>query len=90
MYTWAGVPTCRERACVPIGGGVTYVYSTTRVLPAVVGSYCACIVAYMCIGSIHAVVSNCGASFLILYSTRHALGGRYCTGTGIRGVPLRS
>ena len=47
VYTWTGVPTCRERARVPIGRCVAYVYST-----------------------------------------RHALGGSYCTGTGVQGVPL--
>ena len=38
-----------------------------------------CTVAYMCSIGVRTVVSNYGARFLIVYSTRHALGGRYCT-----------
>ena len=89
VYTWAGVPTCRERARVPTGCCVAYVYSSTRVVRAVVYGYYACTVAHTCSSSIRAVVSNSGASILIVYSTRHALGGRYCSGTGVQGVPLR-
>ena len=36
VYTWAGVPTCRERARVPIGRRAAHVYSSTRVVRAVV------------------------------------------------------
>ena len=64
-------------------------YSSTRVVRAVVGNYYACTVAHTCSSSIRAVARNSGASILIVYSTRHALGGRYCTGTGVPGVPLR-
>ena len=47
VYTWAGVPTWRERARVPIGRGVAYVYSITRVVHAVVYGYYACTVAHV-------------------------------------------
>ena len=43
---------------------------------------------HTCSGSIRAEVSNCGVSILIVQSTRHALGGRYCIGISVRGVPL--
>ena len=36
MYTWAGVPTCREGAGAPIGRCVAYVYRSTRVVLGVV------------------------------------------------------
>ena len=39
MYTWAGVPTYGERARVPIGRCVAYVYSSTRVVREVVYRY---------------------------------------------------
>ena len=74
---------------MPISHGVAYVYSSTRVVRAVVGGYYACIVAHTCGGSIRAVLSNSGVSILSVYSTRHALGCRYCIGTCVRGVPLR-
>ena len=74
---------------MPIGCCVAYVYSSTRVVRGVVYRYYACTVAHTCSSSICAVVSNCGARILIVYSTRHALGGRYCTGTGVQGVTLR-
>ena len=80
---------CLERALVPINRGVAYVYRSTRVVRAVVRSYYECIVAHTCSGSIRAVVSNCGASFLIVYSTRHVLRGSYCTRKAVQGVPLR-
>ena len=64
-------------------------YSSTRVIRAVAGNYYACTVVHRCSSSARAVVSNSGASILIVYNTRHALGGRYCTGTGVQGVPLR-
>ena len=35
-HTWAGMPTCRERARVPTGRGVPYVYISARVVRAVV------------------------------------------------------
>ena len=35
------------------------------------------------------VDSRYSASILSVHSTRHALGGWYCTGRGVRGVPLR-
>ena len=82
------MPMCRERARVLIGRGVAYVYSSTSVVRAVVGSYYACTAAHTCSGSIRAVVSNCDANVLLVYSTRHALCVRYCIGTGVRGVPL--
>ena len=47
VYTWAGVPTCRKRARVPIGRCVAYVYSSTRVVRAVVYGYYACTVAHV-------------------------------------------
>ena len=56
VYTWAGVPTCRERARVPMGRCVAYVYSSTRVVRAVVYDYCACTVVHTCISSARAVV----------------------------------
>ena len=73
---------------MPTGRGVANVYSSTRVFRTVVGSYYACKAAHTCSGSIRAVVSNSGASNLIVSSTRHALGGRYCIGTGVRGTAL--
>ena len=45
VYSWAVVPTCRERARVPIGCGVAYVCNSTRVIRAVVYGYYACTVA---------------------------------------------
>ena len=62
---------------------VLRVYSSTRVARAVIGNYYACTVAHTCSSSIRAVVRNFGASILIVYSTRYALGGRYCSGTGV-------
>ena len=56
------VPTCGERACVPIGRGVMYVYSSTRVVCAVSCGYYACTVMHTCSVRICAVVSNYGAS----------------------------
>ena len=47
VYTWAGKPTCRERARVPIGRCVAYVYSSTRVARAVVYGYYARTVAHV-------------------------------------------
>ena len=47
VYTWAGVLTCRERARVPIGRGVAYVYSSIRVVRSVVYGYYACTVAHV-------------------------------------------
>ena len=47
VYTWAGVPTCRERARVPIGRCGAYVYSSTHVIHAVVYKYYACTVAHV-------------------------------------------
>ena len=47
VYTWAGVPTCRERARVRIGRGVAHVYSSTRVVRAVVYEYYARTVAHV-------------------------------------------
>ena len=41
------VPTCRGRARVPSGRGVAYVYSSTRVVHAVVYGYYACTVAHV-------------------------------------------
>ena len=74
---------------MPIGRGLAYVYSGTRVVSAVFGNYYACIVPQACSSSIGAVVNNYGASILTVYSTQHAIGGRNCIGTGVRGVPLR-
>ena len=56
MYTWAGVPTCRERAGVPIGRCVAYVYSSTRVVRAVVCKHHACTVVRTCSSSARVVV----------------------------------
>ena len=82
VYTWARVPTCRERARAPIGLGVVLrMYRSARVVCAVVGSYYACIVAHTCSNSTRSVVSNSRAGILIAYSTRHALSDRCCTGT---------
>ena len=47
VYTWAGVPTCRERARVLIGRGVAYVYSSTRDVPAAVDGYYVCKVSHV-------------------------------------------
>ena len=76
-------------ARVPIGRDVVYVYNSTRVARGVDRSYYACTVTHTCSVRIHAIVSNCGAIILIRYSTQHTQGCRYCTGTGVRGVPLR-
>ena len=84
-----GVP-CKECTRVQIGRGVAYVYSTTRVVRALIYGYYACTAAHTCSRSICAVVSNSGASILLVYSTQHVLGGRYCSRTGVRCVPLRS
>ena len=89
VYAWAGVPTCRERARVPIDRCMAYVYSSTRVVRAVVCKHHACIVVHTCSGSARAVVVIMALDFLIVSSTWHALGGRYCTATGVQGVPLR-
>ena len=56
MYTWAGVPTCRERTRVPIGRCVAYVYSSTRVVRAVVCKHHACTVVHTRSSSARAVV----------------------------------
>ena len=56
VYTWAGVPTCKERARVPIGRCVAYVYSITRFLRAVVFKHHACTVVHTCSNSARAVV----------------------------------
>ena len=47
VYTWAGVPMCKERALVLIGRRVAHVYSSTRVARAVVYEYYACTVAHV-------------------------------------------
>ena len=75
-----------KRARVTIGGDVVYVYIRTRVVLAVCRTYYACTVTHTCSVRIRAVVSNYGPSALIVYSTRHAVAGRYCTGTCVRGV----
>ena len=47
VYTWAGVPTCRESARVLIGRCVVHVYSGTRVVRAVVYEYYTCTVPHV-------------------------------------------
>ena len=47
FYTWAGVPTCRERARAPIGRCLGHVYSTTRVVRAVVYTRYVCALAHV-------------------------------------------
>ena len=88
VYTWRGCPRVGS-ARVPICRDVVYVRISTRVVRAVVRSYYACTVTHTCSVRMCAVVSNYGASMLIVYSTGHALSRRYCTGTGVQGVPLR-
>ena len=63
MSTWG------ERARVPIGRDVVYVYNSTRVIRAVARSYYARTVAHTCNGRARTVVMNCDASILIVYST---------------------
>ena len=74
---------------MPISCDVVHVCSRTRVIRVVVRSYYASTVTHRCSVRICAVVSNYVASNLIVYSTRHALSRRYCTGTGVPGVSLR-
>ena len=58
---------------------VVYVRSITRGIRTVVCERHTCTVAYTCGISVRTVVSNYGARILIVYSTRHALGGKYFT-----------
>lgn len=81
--------TCGERLRVPIGRDVVYVYNSTHVVRAVGRSYYACTVAHSCSVRIRAKREYYGATTLILCSSRHALRGGYCIGTGIQGVPLK-
>ena len=63
MYTWAGVPTGREGARVPIGRGVAYVYSSTRVVRAVICKHHAFTVVHTCSSSASAVVVTVALDF---------------------------
>ena len=53
---WAGVPTCREHARLPIDRCVAYVYNSTRVVRVVVFGYYACTVVHTCSSSASTVV----------------------------------
>ena len=86
--SWRGVRV-QYHTCLPCGSlRVVCVNSSPHVVRAVFGSYYACTAVHTCRGSTRVVVSNSGASILIVYSIRDALGGRYSSGTGVRGVPL--
>ena len=63
VHTWASVSTCRKRARVLTGRGVAYVYSSTRVVRAVVCKHHACTVLHTCSSGVRAVVVNMALVF---------------------------